>query len=166
VVDIERPPCRCTAMDLIQNRIASDPFLNHPGIPRENLSRPLQMGHASSQKPAQKPIRFRDNRNSLCISSTRCRSRSGPQRQIGILNVVIRCDEKAGLRTGCAPKVSTCSRVRWKHGDSGSVGKKRVQQKPKRIHLTPNGLLMEGVNTHRAGPRKNAHSQVSVRKQF
>jgi len=34
----------------------------------------------------------------------------------------------------------------WKHGDSGHSARKkyRDQQKPKRIHLTPAGLLMEG----------------------
>src|ERR1700688_1515439 len=38
----------------------------------------------------------------------------------------------------------------WKSGDSGdSAGKKqRDQQIPKRIPLTPTGLLMEGVYTH------------------
>ena len=38
----------------------------------------------------------------------------------------------------------------WKGGDSGdSAGKKqRVQQIPKRIPLTPTGLLMEGDYTH------------------
>ena len=41
----------------------------------------------------------------------------------------------------------------WKGGDSGdSAGKKqRDLQIPKRIPLTPTGLLMEGVYTHRPG---------------
>jgi len=37
----------------------------------------------------------------------------------------------------------------WKGGDSGDLAEKNlVQQKTNRTHLTPTGLLMEGVYTH------------------
>jgi len=39
----------------------------------------------------------------------------------------------------------------WKGGDSGGSARKkqRDQPKPRRTHLTPTGLLMEGHYTHR-----------------
>jgi len=42
----------------------------------------------------------------------------------------------------------------WKGGDSGGSdrNKERDNQRPKRIDLTPTGLLMEGHFTHRELP--------------